>query len=87
VYNGGKKALAGGDDGALIFCNTDKKYSRSFKMHDGPINCLAITSDRHYAITGSDDRSLRVWDLGDVEHKSNWSWCSEKEPPGARILS
>src|SRR5262249_14426212 len=30
--------------------------------HDGDIHCLAISPDSHYIVTGSADRTARVWD-------------------------
>ena len=39
------------------------KELRQFKGHDGPILSLAISADGRVLVSGSADRSLRVWQL------------------------
>jgi hypothetical protein len=36
---------------------------RKFVGHTGPVTCVAFTADRKRALTGSQDRTLRLWDL------------------------
>ncbi|XP_068081226.1 protein qui-1 [Anabrus simplex] len=37
--------------------------THTFKGHSGPVQCLAITKQSQYLLTGSDDISIIVWDL------------------------
>src|SRR5437588_8515914 len=32
-------------------------------MHTGPINGIAVDRDERYLVTGSEDETVRVWDL------------------------
>ena len=31
--------------------------------HDGPVNAVAISADNHWLVTGSADKTARLWDL------------------------
>jgi WD40 repeat protein len=36
---------------------------RTMVGHDGGVNCLAVTSDGRWAVSGGDDMTLKIWDL------------------------
>jgi len=42
---------------------TSGKELRQFKGHDGPVLSLAISGDGRFLISGSADRSIRIWQL------------------------
>ena len=42
---------------------------RSLLGHSGPVNSVAISHDGSFAISGSDDNTLKIWDLGTGEEK------------------
>ena len=62
------------NDGGLIFAGYDMtvrqwKWSsntelREFRGHSSAVNCLSITIDDKYLITGADDNTARVWHIG-----------------------
>ena len=31
--------------------------------HEGPVSAVAISPDNHWLVTGSDDKTARLWDL------------------------
>jgi WD40 repeat protein len=39
-------------------------------MHTARINCVAVDAAERLAVTGSDDKTVRVWSLADGEHMS-----------------
>jgi hypothetical protein len=43
------------------------KPVRKFVGHQGPVTCIAVTADRQRALTGSEDKTLRLWDLNTGE--------------------
>ncbi|GLG97135.1 F-box/WD repeat-containing protein 7 [Gryllus bimaculatus] len=43
--------------------------THTFKGHSGPVLCLAITKQSQYLLTGSDDISIIVWDLKNLNLK------------------
>ncbi|XP_041360479.1 U3 small nucleolar RNA-associated protein 15 homolog [Gigantopelta aegis] len=60
----GQLLVAGGDEGsAKLFDVKSKSLLRVFKGHDGPVNVTRFLSDRLRIMTGSNDRSVRVWDI------------------------
>jgi WD40 repeat protein len=42
---------------------TQRDDVRRFVGHKGPITCLAASGSGNYAITGSEDRTARIWDV------------------------
>ena len=68
---------------ALTVEPENEKFLKSFKFlkeHNGGLRCLAISSDSKTIITGSEDTTVRIWDLESknqlaclAEHKSEVS--------------
>lgn len=58
----GAVLLAGSTDGMAYMWNAAKsKYMNTFIGHEGAINCGSFTADGKFVVTGSADRSVRVW--------------------------
>lgn len=61
--------------------------------HTDGVNCVAITPDGHCAVSGSDDETLRVWDLYSGRQLSQFEGHSTAvksvaiTPDGARVVS
>ena len=55
----------------FIFLARDKKKQRRgdplevFEGHEDGINCLAIAADESVLVSGSEDCTVRIWDLED----------------------
>ena len=39
--------------------------------HDGPVTAVAISADNRWVVTGSDDNTARLWDLGAKDPAAN----------------
>lgn len=72
----GHFALIGLDDNALYFSLKQGKTIYTFP-HDGPVSTVALSSDGRYALTGSVDRSAKLWDLTNGHLKYNWPHPNE----------
>ncbi|WP_376790876.1 NB-ARC domain-containing protein [Thermoflexus sp.] len=46
-------------------------WTRSLEGHTGPVRAVAVTADGRWAVSGSDDKTVKVWDL-----ESGWLCCS-----------
>ena len=62
AYQGGEGALAGSDDLHWVSL-PDLKIKRTFVGHLKPIYCAALSQDGRLAISGSADRTVRIWDV------------------------
>jgi WD40 repeat protein len=56
---------------ARVYDATDLDVVHRFRGHLGPINCLAVSDE--LLVTGSADKTVKVWDLKRVEQESNLS--------------
>jgi WD40 repeat protein len=55
--------MSGDADGEVFLCNFDGKIKGALKGHTDSVECLGFSSKLPLAISGSMDKSLRVWDL------------------------
>ncbi|WP_298867439.1 WD40 repeat domain-containing protein [uncultured Gimesia sp.] len=66
---------------------------RTIGIHSGGVNCLAITPDGKYAVSGGDDRLIKVWDLSSQTLASTFKghkrevYCLSLTPDGKQIIS
>ena len=74
-YNplGKKEIFSGGNDLEIIVWITNKgvedyEESKALKGHTKRISSLAFADDYNYLLSGSDDKTLRIWDLKDNEN-------------------
>ena len=73
-YNplGNKEIFSGGEDLDIIVWATEKglegyEEKKALKGHTKRISSLAFADDYHYLLSGSDDKTLRIWDLKNIE--------------------
>jgi U3 small nucleolar RNA-associated protein 15 len=60
----GELIVAGSDDGVLsVFETKERRMLRVFKGHEKAIHVAKFSPDRHHIYSGSDDRTVRYWDL------------------------
>jgi WD40 repeat protein/tRNA A-37 threonylcarbamoyl transferase component Bud32 len=59
----GRVATAGADPSICIWDPATGKQLSSFGKHNGPITCLAVSRDGRRLLSGSTDRTARLWDL------------------------
>jgi WD40 repeat protein len=59
--------VSGGSHGQLIIYNKDGEELANLVGHEGEVWALAIEGDR--LLSGSDDQTLKLWDLGQVGSK------------------
>jgi hypothetical protein len=56
---------------ARLYASKPRAPPRSVVLTDWPkVNALAVTPDGRHVVSGSDDETLRVWDLATVETKT-----------------
>ncbi len=59
----GTFALVGTGTGLLAVDLADGRITRRFDGHAGAIACVAIAADGKTAVSGGDDKTVRVWDM------------------------
>ena len=67
----GQFALIGLEDRAIYFALRYGKALFSFE-HDGRITSTDLSADRRYALTGSRDKSAKLWRLSDGRNVHTW---------------
>jgi WD40 repeat protein len=45
----------------------------TLKGHSGPVNSIAVTSDRRRLITGSEDGTVMIWETASPEQVARWA--------------
>ena len=76
-------------------CGTSRavKALRTLKGHSGPVHAVAVTPDGRRAISASDDKTLRVWDLESgqslrtLKGHTDWLTAVAVTPDGRRAIS
>ncbi|KAG5831364.1 hypothetical protein ANANG_G00302970 [Anguilla anguilla] len=68
-YSGdGKQILCGlGNASALLYKSTLTGTPAVYTGHDGPINSVDWSFNRQWVVTSSEDRTARVWPIGNAE--------------------
>jgi WD40 repeat protein len=75
------------------FMSPGEGVLRILDGHAGAVRAVAVTPDGRRAVSASDDRTLRVWDLatGRAEHvlrgHANWIYAVAVTPDGRRAVS
>ena len=80
-------AIAGVSTGkpAIFVRNLDNgQLTHTLLGHDAAIRSLAFASDNARLVSGSDDRTIRVWNLGNAEDRTS---SKAPRPPSRRWLS
>ena len=78
IARGGPYAVAIGDfhPGNIFIFRLDKAKTatilRQFRGHEGGVLSIAVSRDRRYLATGSDDATVRVWNLTDLTMGTCW---------------
>lgn len=74
VSSSGRRALAGGENGALCLWDVDKGLEpQRLKGHTGWVQCVAMSSDGSRAVSSSTDSTVRVWNVDSAQelHRLN----------------
>lgn len=45
------------------------KNTATFPLHDGPITCVKFNPDKQTLATGSQDKTVKYWDIENIEKK------------------
>ena len=59
----GKRLIWGDIRDAMMIDWAENKLIRKFEGHTGRVTCLALSADEKSLFTGSDDKTVRQWDL------------------------
>ena len=70
-----------------------RRLVRTLRGHDDDVNAVAVMPDGRRAVSGSKDRTLKVWDLesgaelATLRGHSGWVWAVAVTPDGRRAVS
>ena len=69
VFRADGKLLAAGCESGLVqvFDVANRSVLRQFKTHQRPAHAVRFTPDRTHVVSGSDDTTVRLWDLASGE--------------------
>jgi WD40 repeat protein len=62
----GRNVLSGGLNGELRFYALDGKTRASFIGHTGEIRAVAVSADGRWALSGSIDQTIKLWNLAEI---------------------
>ena len=62
----GHNVLSGGQNGELCLYTIDGKTRARFIGHTGEIKAVAVSADGRWALSGSNDQTIKLWNLADV---------------------
>jgi WD domain, G-beta repeat. len=48
----------------------EEQYEGVFEGHTSAVNAILVTKDKKFVITGSDDHTVRIWNLIDKRQES-----------------
>lgn len=63
----GRKALVGSDFSLYRIDTSSGKIDGSFTGHDGPVWAVSVSMDGKWLLSGSDDQTLKIWNIGTLE--------------------
>jgi WD40 repeat protein len=63
---GGQGVLSGGQNGQLGLYGIDGKLRAKLVGHTGEIKAVAVSADGRWALSGSNDQTVKLWNLGAV---------------------
>ncbi|CDF38902.1 unnamed protein product [Chondrus crispus] len=56
--------VVGYEDGTLrLWSTSERRVLKSFRGHRSRVRCVAMSGDRRRVVSGSWDKSVRVWDV------------------------
>jgi WD40 repeat protein len=58
-----QSVLSGGLNGVLRLYTLDGRLRAEFVGHTGEIKAVAVSADGHWAVSGANDQTLRLWSL------------------------
>lgn len=74
----GRLLVAGDEQGAVkLFDTSSKNILRLFKGHKGPVHRVNFTSDLLHIASFSDDKSVKLWDIGNEKLLHTFSEAHE----------
>ncbi|MEN8244368.1 MAG: caspase family protein [Thermodesulfobacteriota bacterium] len=67
----GQSVLSGGQNGELRLYSLDAKTRARLIGHTGEIKAVAVSSNGQWALSGSNDQTLKLWDLSTISSSEN----------------
>ena len=62
----GRNVLSGGQNGELRLYALDGKTRARFIGHTGEIKAVAVSADGRWALSGSNDQTIKLWNLAEI---------------------
>ncbi|UCF93038.1 MAG: caspase family protein [Desulfobacterales bacterium] len=62
----GPSVLSGGQNGELRLYTLDAKTRARFIGHTGEIKAVAVSTDGRWALSGSNDQTIKLWNLAEI---------------------